>query len=192
MVTNAALELLGRLLAGRGMRRSLVIVGGVALRLRGIITRNTEDVDVIASIDRTVGELIPPDRPLDADLLDVASVVAKELDLADDWLNSVVAAQWDGPGLPPGMIDRLEWRTFGGLELGIAGIQDLIALKLFAVVDERRDQRPQRKHEQDLIALAPTDTQLDAVREWVAAQDASPDWPRWIEETIEHVRHYRR
>lgn len=192
ILPNTALELLGRILAGRGLTRSLVIVGGVALQLRGIITRNTEDVDVIASIDRASGKLIPPDRPLDPELMDAAGVVAQELDLSDNWLNSVVGAQWDGPSLPLGMIDRVEWRTFGGLHLGIAGIDDLIAFKLFAVVDEQHDGRTQRKHQQDLLALAPTDTQLEAARAWVLAQDASPEWPRWVEETIAYVRHHRR
>ncbi len=191
MVTESALDLLGRLLATRQMRYSLVVVGGVALRLRGIITRNTEDVDVIATVDRDTGELLPPDRPLDAELLEVARAVATELNLADNWLNSVVGAQWDGVGLPPGMGDRLEWRNYAGLHLGIAAVQDLIALKLYAVVDERTERRTHRKHEMDLVALNPTESQWGCAYEWVTAQDASPDWTQRVQEAIDHVRHRR-
>lgn len=192
MVTEGALERLGRLLAARSLRYRLVAVGGIALRLRGIITRYTEDVDIIAAFDPVSGRLTPADRPLDPELLEVAQLVAKDLSLEDDWLNSIVASQWEGTGLPPGMVDRLEWRTFGGLELGIAGVQDLIALKLYAMVDERREHRPNRKHEHDLIALIPTPEQWQFARDWVLRQDASPDWNVSVEEAIADVRHHGR
>lgn len=190
MVTESALSRLGSLLAGRDLRYRLVVVGGVALQLRGIITRNTEDVDIIAAVD-SAGHLVPADRPLDPPLLEVARLVANDLELADDWLNSIVASQWEGAGLPPGMSDRLEWRTFGGLELGIAGVQDLIALKLYAAVDERREQRRNIKHQHDLIALAPTEDQWQFARAWILQQDASPDWAASVEEAIAHVRDHR-
>lgn len=190
MVTNEALDRLGRLLAARNLRYRLVVVGGIALRLRGIITRHTEDVDIIAAIDST-GNLVPAERPLGAPLLEVAHLVANDLNLANDWLNSIVASQWDGAGLPPGMSDRLEWRTFGGLELGIAGVQDLIALKLYAVVDERLEHRRNIKHQRDLIALAPTEAQWQFARAWVLQQDASPDWTLSVEEAIADVRDHR-
>jgi hypothetical protein len=191
MVTNEALDRLGRLLAARNLHYRLVVVGGIALRLRGIITRATEDVDIIAAVDPVTARLVPADRPLDPALLEIARLVANDMDLADDWLNSVVASQWDGAGLPPGMSDRLEWRTFGGLDLGIAGVQDLIALKLYAMVDKMRGDRRDLKHQRDLGALAPTEAQWQFARDWVLQQDASPDWSASVEEAIVHVRDHR-
>lgn len=191
MVTTQAIELLGHLLQSRGLHYRLVVVGGTALLLRGVITRATEDLDVIATADPS-GTLLAADRPLDQRLLSVAAVVASELDLAEDWLNSVVSVQWDGATMPPGMAERIEWRTFGGLDLGIAGIDALIALKLYATVDERVERRRPPKHRNDLIALKPTDEQWHAAADWVLAQDGSPDWPHQVQETIADVRDHPR
>ncbi len=192
MVTDAAIKLLGRLLEHRGLHYRLVVVGGTALRLKGVITRATEDLDVIAFADQTGARLMPADRPLGHALLSVAALVADEHDLADDWLNSVVSAQWDGPGLPPGMAGRIEWRSFGGLDLGIAGLDDLVALKLYAAVDERVERRTPAKHRHDLIALNPTEAQWNFALAWVLEQDGSPHWPDQVHETLADVRAHSR
>lgn len=46
-IPEPALTLLGRLLEGSGHRYSVVVVGGAALLLRGLITRATVDVDEV-------------------------------------------------------------------------------------------------------------------------------------------------
>ena len=66
-------------------------------------------------------------------------------------------------GLPPWISDDLTWRRFGALLIGLAGRQTLIALKLFAAVD----QGPRSVHYQDLVVLAPTDEELDIAASWV-------------------------
>jgi hypothetical protein len=47
---EAALELLGSVLAGRGLSYEVVAVGGSALLLRGLIRRPTKDLDVVALV----------------------------------------------------------------------------------------------------------------------------------------------
>jgi hypothetical protein len=47
-------------------------------------------------------------------------------------------------------------------------------------------------HLQDLVALMPTGAELDEAAAWVATQDASPEFPRFISEVIEHVRNHIR
>ena len=46
-------------------------------------------------------------------------------------------------------------------------------------------------HTYHLVALAPTDAELDEAAGWVATQDASPEFPQLIEQVIEHVRTHR-
>jgi len=49
---DQALAAVGDLLAARGARIAVIIVGGAALNLLGIVSRSTGDVDVIALADR--------------------------------------------------------------------------------------------------------------------------------------------
>jgi hypothetical protein len=51
---DAALAALGELLAARGVRYELVLVGGGNLILRGLTTRpTTKDLDILASVPST-------------------------------------------------------------------------------------------------------------------------------------------
>jgi hypothetical protein len=90
-------------------------------------------------------------------------------------------------GLPPWIPEDLTWRPFGNLQVGLAGPRTLIALKLFAAVDAG----PRSVHLQDLLALAPTDAELEESRRWVATQDANEEFPSMISEVIEYVRRNR-
>jgi len=49
---DQALAGVGDLLAARGARIAVIIVGGATLNLLGIVSRSTGDVDVIALADR--------------------------------------------------------------------------------------------------------------------------------------------
>ncbi|HYH79912.1 MAG TPA: hypothetical protein VEX86_08940 [Longimicrobium sp.] len=109
--------------------------------------------------------------------------VARDFSLPDDWLNTAVAAQWN-QGLPPWLGDDLEWRSYDALRVGLAGRRTLITLKLFAAAD----QSTRSVHAQDLAALAPTDAELEDAAAWVVTQDASPEFPRLVNEIAEHVR----
>lgn len=159
------------------------MVGGASLNLLGLLERTTQDIDVIARAHpASLAYLIPPE-PLPSALVRAISRVARDFSLPDDWMNTVVAKQWD-QGLPPWLADNLDWRTYGALRVGLAGRRTLVALKLFAAVD----QSPRSVHAQDLIALAPTDAELEAAAEWVVTQDASLEFPRLVQEMVDHVR----
>jgi hypothetical protein len=57
-------------------------------------------------------------------------LVAEDMRLAPDWLNTGPALQWR-TGLPPGLAGRIQWRRYGSaLDVGIAGRYDLIFFKL--------------------------------------------------------------
>lgn len=179
-----ALAAVGALLAAEDEQAMIVVVGGASLNLLGLVERTTQDVDVIAraSSATALDALIPPD-PLPPALVRAIERVARDFSLPDDWLNTTVAMQWS-QGLPPWLAEDLEWRSYDGLRVGLAGRRTLIALKLFATVD----QCPRSVHAQDLVTLAPTDAELEDAAQWVALQDTAPEFPRLINGVIEHVR----
>src|SRR5260370_30916003 len=102
-----ALRLLGELLQARGQRFQIVVIGGAAVNLLGIVSRATTDVDILAFA-----------RPGDP-----------------NWLNAGPASQWQS-GLPPGLENRVQWSEYSGLGVGLVSRYDLIFLKLYAAVDD--------------------------------------------------------
>ena len=84
-------------LAAEGETVRIVVVGGTALILRGVVSRLTEDVDILAVVrspeQGAPARMETPD-PLPAPLLRAAARVARDFNLAGDWMNSAVGAQW--------------------------------------------------------------------------------------------------
>lgn len=181
------LEAVGAHLAAAGNHETIVVVGGASLNLLGLVERTTKDVDVIArtGAGASADTLIPPD-PLPSALVRAIGIVARDFALDEDWLNTEVARQWS-QGLPPWLAEDLEWREFPGLRVGLAGRRTLIALKLFAAVD----QSLRSVHGQDLLALAPTDSELADAAAWVLTQDASPVFPQLVNDVVTYVRAQR-
>jgi hypothetical protein len=182
---DRALRATGDLLARRKQTAAIVVVGGTALNLLGVVERATRDVDVIATATPRAGgqpaEIRPPD-PLPAELVSAVATVARDLGLSPDWLNTTVGAQWK-TGLPPGFASRIEWQRQGGLWVGLAGRRDLIFLKLYAAAD---DVGPGR-HFKDLVALKPNADELTAAQAWIRTQDPSPAMADAVERLIAHV-----
>ncbi len=92
--------------------------------------------------------------------------------------------QWRS-GLPPGLESRLSWRKYAGLSVGLVGRHDLIFFKLFAAADDRG---PDSVHFKDLIALHPTDLELEAAAAWIRTQEANPEFSLIVAEVIRHAR----
>jgi hypothetical protein len=185
-----ALQRVGELIQARGEHFRVVIIGGAAMNLLGIVARTTTDVDILAFGDlesdaRSGHRIARPPEPLPAALIAAAQAVAREMGLGPDWLNAGPASQWD-LGLPPGLESRIEWRTHAALDVGLVGRLDLIYFKLYAAAD---DTGPKSVHFQDLLALSPTLAELAAAREWVVSQDAGLE--RITNEVTTHVQHAR-
>lgn len=158
----------------------LVVVGGAALNLLGLVSRTTTDADVIAI--EHAGKLVAPDD-LPPALLDGVAAVAASLRLPEDWLNTGPSLQMRF-GLPPGFQERLKWRDFKPLHVGLASRRDLVALKLFAAADHW----PTRGvHYNDLVTISPEPEEIDAAAAWAKTQDASPDFPRLIDAVVAGV-----
>ena len=171
-----ALELLGRLLEERGFGYEIVVVGGSALLLLGIINRPTKDLDVLALVHD--GHYSSA-QPLPSGLEEAALDVGRELGLAADWLNGGPTAQIK-TGLPEGFHTRVETRTYRTLVVDVASRLDHIYLKLFAAVDHHG----KGKHADDLRRLAPSRRELLAAAAWVRDQDISPVWPDMVADTL--------
>ena len=104
--------------------------------------------------------------------------------MPDDWMNTTVGLQWK-TGLPQGFEERIHWEQYDGLWLGLADRYDLIFLKLYAAADS---EGPSSVHYQDLIALQPTNEELDAAARWVRSQDPSAPFARILDQVLEHAK----
>ena len=86
---------------------SVLVCGGSALKLVGLIERATNDVDVVAMVE-TSGEKLPPKvlrEGLPEEVSKAAHHVALDLGLPTDWLNDS-AIEVQRLGLPPGILRR--------------------------------------------------------------------------------------
>ena len=163
---NEALEALGATLAFRGLEASLVVIGGGNLIYAGLVRRIvTKDLDVVGQlIDGQVVRITAMPTPLAQAILDVA----RQLDLAPDWINTGPAALLEN-GLPEGFVGRLEREQFtGALSVWFAGRRDIIATKIYAAANPTLGDPNTGRHLQDLQDLAPTGEELAFGRAWMA------------------------
>lgn len=150
----------------------LVICGGVALNVLGLVRRGTQDVDIVAiarkdSHGETVLEIT--DR-LDEALLRAARKVQKDFDLREDWLNAKTASIISF-GLPAGLMKRVETRAYhDNLIIHFLGRYDQIYFKLFAAFDS---EGRRSAHLSDLLALDPKTEEVEAAARWILTRDAS-------------------
>ncbi|MEN0068084.1 MAG: DUF6036 family nucleotidyltransferase [Myxococcota bacterium] len=159
---DEALTALGEILADRGETFDIVVIGGGALLLLGLVERATKDLDVLARIEGDAWVRAEPFPPaLEAAVHDVAAA----LDLSDDWLNPGPTDLLDF-GLPSGFADRV----FSGLTVRLASRDDQVAFKLYAAADQWPSES---RHLSDLRALAPTREELLAAARWCRTHDPS-------------------
>ena len=163
---DEALATLGSLLEERGQRIGVLVIGGSSLLLLGVIERPTADVDIIGfptAVGYASADLLPEF------LATAVAEVGDALGLAPTWLNAGPAGLVEF-GLPPGLPARVSVRSYGGLEVHLPAIEDLVCFKLYAAVD----QGERSKHFADLRALSPTPDQLHNAARWARTHDPSP------------------
>jgi len=155
----------------KGITFDAIIIGGAALSFMNVITRETQDVDVL-------------DPEITEEIKEAAKSFAKnfsisETSLKETWLNN-------GPSslvkeLPAGGRKRRK-KVFSdkAITLHTLSRMDLLGTKLFALCDRGLDLN-------DCLSLAPTRGELLATLEWVKYQDANPDWPAHVTKTLEKL-----
>ena len=154
----------------------------VLVQALGLVTRTTQDVDVLATLDD--GQLHCA-RPLPEWLLADAEAVRSEVGLPMHWLN-------DGPadedlfrlGLPVGVTERLSGRDFGAaLQVSFISRHDQIHFKLYAAADQGG------RHFTDLRQLKPSPEELLAAARWTFTQDASDAFRQVVVEVFQALGH---
>jgi len=86
----------------------LLVCGGSALNVLGLVQRATKDVDVVANVKRDRGgdfSFLKAD-PLAPELRIAAEKVARDFNLPDNWLNPGPTSALDF-GLPEGLMQRV-------------------------------------------------------------------------------------
>ncbi|HEY2900258.1 MAG TPA: DUF6036 family nucleotidyltransferase [Polyangia bacterium] len=158
-------------LAAAKLRLDAVVIGGTALNLLGIVSRATDDCDILHPS-------LPPVITAAARAFAV-DVRSRGQVLADDWLNN-------GPASLANQLP-VDWQTrlrpvFSGtaIQLRCLGREDLLRSKLFALCDRGIDIG-------DCLALAPTRDELRTIGPWVEAQDTNPNWPAHVQATLDDV-----
>lgn len=172
MLPRPTLEEFDRHLVTLGLRLEAIVIGGSALALLGVVTRQTRDVDVLAP-------------KLSTAVAEAAREFAREqrrrgLELIDDWLNNGPIQL--GDVLPAGWQSRVQ-PAFAGkaLVLTALGRADLLKTKLFALCDRGTDLA-------DCIAMAPTAQEIADALPWVSLQDANVDWPAHVAATLANLQ----
>jgi len=182
---EAVLSALAEQLAAEGEDRlSLLLCGGAALNFMGYINRTTRDVDILALVEEDEGgkRILLKADPLKQTLLAAASRVQRDFDLPDNWLNAGPASLVD-LGLPAGVMDRVETHRYGkSFIVHFLGRYDQIHLKLYAVVDQAAG-----KHLDDLLALKPTNRELEEAARWCMTQDSSRGFKIVLKQYLEHL-----
>ena len=165
-------------------RIELLVCGGAALNFLGLVHRTTEDVDILAFVTRNNEGDVSFLRadPMDAALTVAARKVARDFNLPDNWLNPGPASAVD-LGLPEGVLERVVTRNFGRkLIIHFLGRYDQIHFKLYAAVDQGAG-----KHFDDLLALKPTEIEIEQAARWSMTHDVSEGYKQNLQSLLEYI-----
>lgn len=172
MNPKETIERFDRFLEAQGLGLEAVVIGGVAMALLDVTSRQTKDCDVLLPS-------VPPE------VAEAARRFAQQERAAgnpldDRWLNNGPASLADV--LPSGWASRVRPLFEGrALRLLTLGRIDFLRSKLFALCDRALDL-------QDCIALRPEEHELDEILPWLVLQDANPAWPDHVRATIADLR----
>jgi hypothetical protein len=159
----------------------LIVIGGSALLALGLVSRSTQDIDVVAL---TGSEGLDEALPLPEPLIDARARVARAFDLPEDWLNSAASADMLRLGLTQGFTERLTRREYGpSLTVRYASRLDQIHFKLHATVDQSGG-----KHFSDLQALEPSQPELLVAARWTRTHDPSEGFLSVLTEALAYFK----
>lgn len=146
----------------------IVVCGGSALILRGLVSRTTKDVDVVAL---SKSEVLRSPDPLPEDLRRAVAEAAEDMGISENWLNNGPSCGEGGlfqMGLPVGLAGRMSNRKYGPfLTVHLVDRLDQIYFKFYAAVDRGG------YHIEDLLALEPEPEEIKAAALWAMTHDVS-------------------
>ncbi|MCK5399480.1 hypothetical protein KAJ26_05610 [bacterium] len=158
----------------------IFVIGGSALLYKGLSSRPTKDVDIIAFGKMKENTLtLTSAKPFPEELKKISGEIAEDLGLVADWLNP-------GPtdllefGLPEDFVQRCEKKEYGkNLTVYFIDRYDQIHFKLYAAAD----QGPGR-HLQDLLDLNPEKEEISSASKWTIRQDPSEGFKKVLKEML--------
>jgi hypothetical protein len=186
-ILNNALTLLGAILKrNKNPEISIIVCGGSSLISNKLISRTTNDVDVVAFLGE--GKKIIKAEPFPQFLKTAVESVQKELQLPVDWLNngpwSIVNDNLLNNGLPEGFQDRLIGKKYGpSLNVYFISRLDQIYFKLYASADKGGPSY----HLDDLKQLNPSDDEIYKAAIWSLTQDPSPEFHEIMIEMLKAI-----
>ena len=140
-----------------GKRIEIIVCGGSALSIIGLVKRVTKDIDVLAIVEKTNGHFKIVRANFPVWLEEAIEKVARDFDLPPNWMNPGPTSMVD-LGLPEGLENRLIEKNYGNnLTVYYISRFDQIHFKLYASVD-----RGGYHHIDDLLKLNPTDEEIEA------------------------------
>jgi len=171
----------GRLARNEAPPVGIVVCGGAAMIVTGLLSRTTTDVDIVALVD-DAERLVAP-VPLPDCLVQAAREVAESMQLPENWLNNGPSRDEGGlfqMGLPNGFQERLHAREYSDrLTVYFVDRIDQIHFKLYAAVDRGG------YHISDLESLRPTDDELSQAARWALSHDVSPGFRALLKRLLE-------
>lgn len=180
------LSALGEILDERGITiPELVVCGGSALNVLGLVRRTTKDVDVVAFAENKEGSYyLRSADPFPDGLEESIRKVARDFNLPETWLNSGPTSAVEF-GLPDGLMKRVETKRYGKkLIVHFLSRYDQIHFKLYAAVDQGPG-----KHLSDLGALKPDAQELLEAAEWSVTHDVSEGYRQSVKELLRYLGH---
>jgi len=162
----------------------LLVCGGSALNVLGLVQRATKDVDVLAYVKRSkTGDIsFAKAQPLSDALMMASRKVARDFNLPENWINPGPTSAVD-LGLPDGIMERVITREFGPkLTVHFLGRYDQILYKLYASVDQGAG-----KHFDDLLALNPAADELEQAGRWSMTHDVSEGYRQILKDLLSHM-----
>ena len=148
-------------------RIEIVVCGGIALAIMGLVKRTTKDIDVLGIVQKNNEnfKIVKADFPSWFET--IIKKVARDFNLPNDWINAGPTSMVD-LGLPKGLIERLIEKKYGNnLTVYYISRFDQIHFKLYASVDRGG------YHVDDLLKLKPTNEEIEAAALWSMSQDIS-------------------
>jgi hypothetical protein len=155
----------------KGLKFEAVIIGGSALSILGVVTRETKDVDVL---DPEIPEII-----LSASKEFASTFQIEETSLKENWLNSgpeslrkYLRPRWQARLIPLFNGKAISFQTLGRI--------DFIGTKVLAYCDREFDLK-------DCIAMKPTRQELLEIIPWVQSYDTNKSWPEYVEQKMKYL-----
>lgn len=163
MDVNETIKAFDKFLEKEQLSFEATIIGGAALSVMKITTRETIDVDCLSPKI--------PEKILKA--AEQFRIAHPELNLIEKWINNGLESllrdldtEWEKRTVDIFKGNAIHFKTLGRL--------DLIKSKMFAYCDRQTDL-------QDCIALNPREDELRKALEWIKERDANPEWPTYAE-----------